>query len=255
MSISPLMPDEKPAPSVLGLAELQISGSGQFSEKSLKTLFKTIPSWNITIVDLREESHGFVNGHAFSWYNFKNSLNDGLADEEILVTQKNKLEELSKKRAVLLYKKKGIPFPLFVKKIDEEEDLASKYGMNYVRLPVRDHMKPDDARVDAFLAFVKSVDPETWLHFHCSAGRGRSTTYMTMYDMIHNATRVSLEDIVRRQHLINGLDLFFASPDDGWKYPHALERGEFIKQFYHYCLENPTLEKSWTEWLQTKSKL
>ncbi|MGL5480139.1 MAG: GxGYxYP domain-containing protein, partial [Clostridium sp.] len=53
--------------------DLKISGSAQFTEQSLDLVLNAIgKTYKIIDVDLREESHGFINGLAVS---FKNSLN------------------------------------------------------------------------------------------------------------------------------------------------------------------------------------
>ena len=52
---------------LIGLDKLNISGSQQFSEYNLPLLIKAIDtSLPITVVDLRQESHGFINGFPVS---------------------------------------------------------------------------------------------------------------------------------------------------------------------------------------------
>ncbi len=55
-----------------GLNTLNISGSKQFSEQNLPLIISNIKtSLPITVVDLRQESHGFINGLPVSWANKK----------------------------------------------------------------------------------------------------------------------------------------------------------------------------------------
>ena len=66
-----------------GLLHLHISGSGQFSESGLKIIQEIIPpNFSIIDIDLREESHGFINGIAVSWKNEFNNANKGLTIPE-----------------------------------------------------------------------------------------------------------------------------------------------------------------------------
>ena len=52
-----------------GLENLNISGSSQFTSLSFLNLKKNINTKNeFWDIDLRQESHGFINGNAVSWY-------------------------------------------------------------------------------------------------------------------------------------------------------------------------------------------
>ena len=57
---------------ISGLDTLNISGSQQFSEYNLPLVINSIEtSLPITVIDLRQESHGFINGYPVSWANTK----------------------------------------------------------------------------------------------------------------------------------------------------------------------------------------
>ena len=68
--------------------------------------------------------------------------------------------------------------------------------MGYCRFPTTDHVRPRDTEVDAFVAFASTLPTDTWLHFHCRGGDGRTTTFLVMHDTMHNAPGVSIEDIL-----------------------------------------------------------
>ena len=78
---------------------------------------------------------------------------------------------------------------------------------------------------------------------HCPAGRGRTTTFLAMYDMMRNAVNVSFDDILARQAMIGGKDLTEPFAIGDWRYEHHFERLQFLMDFYNYCLENPNFEK------------
>ena len=242
------------APSILGFTELNISGSGQFSRDSLKTMIETIPNWNITIVDLREEPHCFLNHMAITWYSKNNWTNQGLSLEQIELDEMERVLLLQQTPEALVYtdKHQADSFTLAPETVETERDVATYFGLGYVRIPATDHMRPSDKSVDAFVELVKAMEPGAWLHMHCSAGRGRTTTFMTLFDMMKNAGKVSLEDIVKRQHLLGGLDLFDLSNGDEWKIPHKKARAELVKDFYRYCQEVPDFSVSWSEWLSNQ---
>lgn len=239
-------------PFVNGLCELKASGSAQFSEASLEKLKETIPSNHVIIVDLRQESHGFVDGMAMSWKGQHNWANIGKKLEEIQEDEQQRLKQVKEQKTLLLYKgyeKLLIP----VIQASTEEQIVKSKGLHYLRIPVTDHRRPTDAVVDEFIELVKNLPQDAWLHFHCAAGKGRTTTFLAMYDMIHNAKQVSYADILRRQMLIGGIDLMNVATTVDWKVHYIKARVEFIKQFYHYCQEGIDQE-SWSSWL-TKQKL
>jgi len=54
---------------------LPASGSGQFSLIGLNKLKERIGRYDIIVVDLRDESHGFLNGLPVSWFQGENQIN------------------------------------------------------------------------------------------------------------------------------------------------------------------------------------
>ena len=73
--------DASYVPTREGLERLHASGSGEFSASGLRALLEVLAektSAPICIVDLREESHGFFNGTAVSWYGERDWGNVGL---------------------------------------------------------------------------------------------------------------------------------------------------------------------------------
>lgn len=233
------------------LTPLQTSASAQFTEDELQRMLEVIPAKRMIMVDLREEPHGFLNGDAVSWYGNNNWVNEGKSKEEIEKDERERLNALSHQFIAIVYKnhkKSNHPAPYLVKEVTSEEALAKKYGFEYLRLPVRDHVKPSDAAVDTFIARVKVLKKEDWLHFHCSAGKARSTTFLAMYDMMQNASDTSIDDIIARQQFYGGINLFSDPEEDQWKYTHLVERVEFLKKFYRYCRENPEFTLPWSAW-------
>lgn len=72
-----------------GLETLNTSGSQQFSKDNLDILTKSIDSTlPILIIDLRQESHGFVNECPISFANEQNDANLGLSKSAVTFTEK-----------------------------------------------------------------------------------------------------------------------------------------------------------------------
>lgn len=241
-------------PSLTGLKELHASGSAQFSEKSLHTILTKLPSKQVTIVDLRAESHGFINGNAVSWFVERDWINKGKTLNEILEDEKNRLKQIANYPLVIVYASKKFPVPLWLKNTNTEPEFVSTLGLGYLRIPVTDHMKPSDSDVDQFIHFIKGLPKDSlWLHFHCAAGEGRTTTFLVMYDMMRNATKVKLQDIFLRQYLLGGINFLDETPKD-WRKNYVEERKLFLRQFYVYCQQNPLFQKSWSSWASDQKR-
>ncbi len=251
-----------------GLASLNISGSGQFSEKSLETILQRLDNPpNFYILDLRQESHGFLNGIAVSWYSNKNWDNVNKPLSLIEKEEKSRLEECLRLQQVKIFTivKKDIATGMLIESLPEvvnvksaitEKELASQLGLNYLRLEVVDHLKPTDTVVDQFVTLATSLPEPRWLHIHCAAGKGRTTTFMAMYDMIFNAKKVSFEDIMHRQWLLGGKNLFDIQKKKKWKAQHGMERIQFIERFYGYCRDNQdNFATSWSEYAKNKGSM
>ncbi len=240
---------------ITGLFELNISGSGVFSQKGLQKMKEEINHPSITIVDTRNESHGYVNGMAISWYGKNNYVNKSLTPEEVMAIERKNLDSLKGKETIEFeeWKGKSIPMqePVKPQTVQTEEQMVKKEGLGYLRLFVTDHNKPSDEQIDRFVNFVRALPKGEWLHFHCRGGVGRTTTFMIFYDMLNNASKVSCEDIIKRQHLIGGRDMYNLSKGT-YKHEAAVERLELIEKFYDYCLINHKSKyfTSWSDWTE-----
>lgn len=237
-------------PNLTGFSSLNESGSAQFTTKNIGLMKKAIGNMPIFIVDLREESHGFINHFAVSWLgeDGKNKGNKGLTKEEVLKDEAKRLNSIKLKEPITIKNKEIIPT-----KVQNEKELVEKNKMFYVRIPVTDNERPSDEMVDYFIKLVRKLPKDSWVHFHCKAGIGRTTTFMVMYDIMKNGKQVSLEDIMERQVLIGGKNLLKPSYKPG---SYSSERSEFIKDFYEYVKENKDgFNTNWSQWVKDKREV
>jgi protein-tyrosine phosphatase len=234
-----------------GLPNLNLVGSAQFSEQNLNyiILHNLKPKY---IFDLREESHGFLNGIAISWYEKNNWGNLHRTEQQINKIQNQLLASVKYLKKVSVYKTKPdkdlIEIPPM--SIFSERALAYKHNITYAHIPVSDHRRPNDEQVDYFIKIVRQIPKEEPLYFHCRGGKGRTTTFMAMVDMMRNGKNTPFEEIIRRQHELGGSNLLETTSEQFTYY--AKERLQFLKQFYIYCQQNKDNYK--TSWLQTKNQ-
>lgn len=202
-----------------------------------------------------------VNDLAVSWYAIKDWANLGLDAAQVRADEDRRLAGLLKAgRATItrIIKKtpqdaigQGRAFTVKVKSVSSEAELCKRHGLGYHRLAITDHLRPGDADVDRFLAFYRRLPAGTWLHFHCHAGMGRTTTFMLMVDMLKNAAAVSLDDLSRRQYLLGGLNLL-GPPPGNWKRQAQQQRAAFLRRFYAFAKAGA--KGSWTTWVKGRQK-
>lgn len=243
-------------PSTTGLKELRASGSGQHTELSFEKLFAEIPAKReeVIVVDLRQESHGFFDSTSVVWYGKHNWANRGRTPQEIYFKEAKLLSDAARQGSALVYlsKKEAEPTALYVDSAETEEQWSNRHHIRYRRFYVPDGAYPDDVEVDHFVALLKQLSPTDWVHFHCAAGIGRTTLFLTIFDIAYNAQKVPLKDILVRQSLLlgRGGNYLTKREKSADKEEDTRERYNFIKQFYKYSRENPGFEKKWSDWVK-----
>ena len=181
-----------------GLDKLNISGSQQFSGDNIQLLIKAIDtSLPITVLDLRQECHGFINEFAVSFADARNNANVGLTRDQVIAKENKDLKSIKLNEPITFYN--NSKETMVVKTVKNEEELTKSKNLGYQRITVRDGGIPTDDMVDYFMEFIKNKPKDSWLHFHCKEGIGRTSTFMIMYDMINNYKDVNADAIIKRQ--------------------------------------------------------
>lgn len=251
--------DDSYVPTREGLERLHASGSGEFSESGLQSLLEALAEKTqmpICIVDLREESHGFFDGTAVSWYGEHDWGNVGLTQEEALADEAERIHGAAGQMTAVAHlggeKNPLDEHEIFVEEAQTEKELVEAAGLRYKRIAATDHIWPSPAAVDEFVQFYKSLPEDIWLHFHCQAGEGRTTEFLAMYDILKNPA-APLQDILYRQCLLGGSYVAHVEPEGStyWKVPYYVEKAKHIALFYRYVQENESagFSVSWSDWL------
>jgi protein-tyrosine phosphatase len=259
----PIKANKGQIPSDTGLADLHASGSGEFTAEGLKLLLACTRG-PVTVFDLRQETHIFVNGLPISWFATDDWANVGRTHDEIEGDEAARVKSLEPGSKIVVRPGAAIKKPgavpsarenVTVEHASTERDLVDANRAAYVRLTITDHARPLDEEVDRFILAVRELPENGWAHFHCEAGRGRTTTFMVLYDMLRNATRVSLEDIARRQQLIGyDYDVLRSADPGSWKAPYTDDRIALVHAFYDYARANPGGgPQLWSEWLKSRA--
>lgn len=216
-----------------GLRDLHASGGHipRFSE-----LQEKIPSSfsRRIILDLTTESHGYVKGIPANFFGYH--------------LPSPKIKHIPRRIVYLGSLEKHPEY------IISEADEAKKYNFEYKNIALGSKFITRDKNVDAFVQFFDDLPPDTWVHFHCVQGKGRTSLALVMLDIMKNAPEISLDDIVKRQFALGSVNLFDVAL---WKKPNYTtkqlhDRKGFIENFYAFISQRKAGGiQSWSEWKKT----
>ena len=237
------------------------SASAQLSAKSIPLLREVLKreilsNTPIYIVDLRQESHGFANGVPVSWYEEHNHANFG---KTVLEIEQDEVERL---KSILSKMTEFVPLgkhdeatlnklTMIVENVQNEKYAVESAGFKYARFSAADMVFPEPSTVDEFIKFYFSLPKDHWLHFHCHAGHGRTTTFLVFYDIL-NYPDLTLEEIVKRQVMLGGSNLLAENNGVDWYAKAHRERAINLQKFYQYVQEQRETKFSttWSDWLK-----
>lgn len=251
-------------PTRRGLEELRASASAQPSITALKSLYEKIhgfePNAQIFLLDLRQESHGFVNSVPVSWYKEHNAANAGKTSREVERDESERFKNLRGTETTFEPmgnddKQRLKPVTMVARFMETEREASEKIGFTYKRYAAADMQFPAPELVDDFIIFVATLPDNAWLHFHCHAGHGRTTSFLVMYDILKNPD-LPLEEICRRQYLLGGTNLLLEPAGNDWGAKMARDRAKKIRLFYDFVqgTRSEQIGLQWSEWIAGKSK-
>ena len=227
-----------------GLDTLRVSGSGQPSPAGLalvkeEILKKAPEGTEIWIVDLRQETHFYADDAAMIITDSDNTANRGMSTEEVLLLEQETIRTLAGGE-------------LAGKNLFTEQQAAEALGMHYVRFAITDHYFPEPDMVDEIVRFYHALPENAWVHFHCRAGHGRTTSLCLMFDILRNPY-LDYETLALRQYLLGGKNLLEKSSG------HSLDgilkkQPEMLPLFYQYVNSErfSASPLSWSEWLRRR---
>ncbi len=238
-------PPEMTGVATAGLSTLRCSGSAQLSAAgftALRARLAHVPAARLHVVDLRQESHGFLNGAAVSWYARSNWGCVGLAEDEALALERMRLRLLAAAEWVevasaadVKQRKQGAAVEVRPERVEDEAQVLALPPGQYVRLPVADHARPSDAVVERFVRLVDALDVDAHLHFHCRGGKGRTVTFFVLLDLLRSADRLPFAEVLDRQQRLHDYDMRRLPALSAAKAPAIRERLEFVERFARFA--------------------
>jgi len=213
-----------------GLREIQASGGPIVNFPDLQKKINGKQK-HIIIVDGMWEYHGYINGIPTTYFGY----------------QKHDLDLRYLLRRLLFTGTTNIRRDL----VTLEPDMAKSYGYDYRNIQIDSKALTTDKAVDEYVAFVDSLTPDTWVHFHCRLGKGRTSMMLVMFDTMQNAPQVPLKDIIKRQRILGSENLANTISKKGGTYTSETltNRKKFIENFYEFiCQRKAGGIQRWSEW-------
>ncbi|OJH33528.1 hypothetical protein BON30_48230 [Cystobacter ferrugineus] len=217
----------------------------------------------LVVVDLREESHGFLGDLPVSWYAPRNAGNRGRTREATLAEESRLLDSLRRRESLAFDgqgKDRGPPEPerpiAAFGTARTEESICTEAGAGHARLLVTDHHGPDAGEIDHFVALLERLPDGAWVHYHCRGGRGRTSTFLLLHDLLRNAGRLPFSVIAHRQRVLSeGYDLLAHGEPADWKTPLRRARAEIVRAFAEFVRERAVGgNQRFTEWLGARQE-
>ncbi|KAI9016610.1 inositol hexakisphosphate-domain-containing protein [Hyaloraphidium curvatum] len=270
-----------------GLSDLRMSASAQPNGGGLAWLADNIgnDAKALFVVDLRQEPHALLStetpvNHSshhlpnepcgpgtgcaagLTWDAENNWLSSGLSRMAALRFEEHLIKRLSEARVGREFEvkvKHGGAAALVASKVQTEYSFLSSLDrssasaqrpVGYLRLPVPDHSRPPAQTLDLLADLHRRLQGTgTWLHFHCRAGKGRTTMFSALWDMLsHNVT---LEGAAKRVGAWEpGYDLLEVKNGHGADRTRAYEeRRAFLGAWDRFArVWRGGYGGSWTEW-------
>ena len=139
-----------------------------------------------------------------------------------------------------------------IKKVGKKKAAqVSRQGLDTLRVSGSAQPSPAGLALvrDEILRFYHSLPENAWVHFHCRAGKGRTTSLCLMFDILRNPD-LDYETLALRQYLLRGknmLDEVSVHSLDGI----LMKQSKMLPLFYQYVNTERFSDTplSWSEWL------
>lgn len=229
-----------------GFQELRAHGSGIINFRDFQKHFTYDPKM-LYVVNLLEGDIYYYKDRCLAWYGLEYTQPKV---GEILPEKFNR--QFGKFFVRLVY---GFP-PSDLNKLQTEREIFTAMGAHYY-MPLK--QDPDwlgnQSYIDGLVDFFSQLPEGAHLYIHCKNGRGRTTTFLILYDIFKNAKKLTLEEIVNRHYCIGREDLFNTTVwrKGNWTKEGLTARKALIENFYAYMTSPdgyPT--HTWAHWMAKK---
>lgn len=215
---------------LIGLRDLHASGSAPMRFSDLKKRLSHIPGPKI-IVDGMAEFHGYIKGIPTTFFAYQRKSPNV---KHIL-------------RRLIFTGTTSVRPDLVIPEAEE----AKKYGFDYIKLTIGSKFIASDENIDEIIDFFENLPSNSWLHFHCAQGKGRTSILLMLLDIVKNAPQVSLEHLAKRHRILGSENLMTTDVRKNGTYTKKQleERMEFLTKVYSFIVEKKAGGiQRWSDW-------
>lgn len=227
-----------------GLSDLNAYGSGVIYYKDFKEHFKNTPK-KIYLINLLNDDIYYYKDYCLRWYGI-GYMNRDLG--EIIFTS-SPLKVIYKTLIRLVF---GSPPSHDITQLKTERQIIEELGGHYY-LPLKGHKGwlNNPNFIDDLLRFFESIPDDGLLYVHCIHGKGRTTTFLVLYDIFRNGKKLPLQDITNRHYCLGRENVIDTElwANGTWTQKALNARKNLIEKFYAYMTDPKGYgKKSWAEW-------
>lgn len=241
-----------------GLADLNAYGSGIIYFQDFKTYFKDkLTTHNQTketkntiyVVNLLTDEMYYYKDRCLRWYGLGYTNKD--LGEHIFA---RKLFKSAYKSILRLFY--GTPPVNEPSKLQTERQIVESLGGNYyIPFKGNDDWLGNQNYIDDIINYFESLPKGAELYVHCAHGRGRTTTFLVMYDIFRNGKKVPLNDITNRHFCLGRENVLNTKlwAQGTWTQEALDARKDLIERFYAYMTTPQGYGyQSWSEWMNSQ---
>lgn len=225
-----------------GLNTLNAYGSAYIFYPELEKQFKDNEK-KIYVISLLKDEIYYYKGHCLRWYGMgymKHDLGKDLFPNKVL-----------KKTLInFIY---GSPPIHDLSLLQTERQIVQSLGGDYY-IPFKNNINwlGNQNFVDEMVTFFESLPQNAHLYIHCAFGRGRTTTFLVLYDIFRNGKTVPLKDIANRHYCLGRENVLNTTlwAKGTWTQEGLDARKELVERFYAYITDPLGYgHQSWTQWM------
>jgi hypothetical protein len=201
------------------------------------------------IINLLPDNLYYYKNRCLTWYGL------GSTEKTLGAIRQSKIKSRIKKFFIwLIY---GYPPIDDRTQVQTEEEVVRDLGAHYL-MPLQNegNWPTEVSYVDDLMTFFENLPQEATLYFHCIHGKGRTTTFLVLYDIFKNHKKVPLLDIINRHYCFGRENLFDTAlwKNGCWTQEALIARKNFVEHFYAYMnAEDGYTHQTFQKWIKNQN--